>query len=247
MGNRFSLREFSAVFQVRNPAGLPYVLVGGQAVNYWAERYLADEPELRKLVPFTSGDIDFLGGREDVRHIARQLELTPIFPHRVVMTAIAGAIPFRIGRWPSNIEVVRLIPGLSATTVETMAISAEFGGQQIRVLDPVSLLVCKVNLALTVSQENRQDVEHVRILFFCVRGFLRETLREVERGNAPARGWLGAVNKLAKLATSTHGRKAVKTIGIHWSEILPLAGIAKSKNPQIVSFREKQLAREFGS
>jgi hypothetical protein len=105
VGHRFTLREFSSVFQVRNLAGVPYVLVGGQAVNYWAERYLGEEPELRKLVPFTSGDIDFLGHRDDVQHIARQLELTPVFPHRVTMTALAGAIPFRIGGLPSNIEV----------------------------------------------------------------------------------------------------------------------------------------------
>lgn len=42
---RFSLREFSEVFKLRNSAGRPYVLIGGQAVNYWAERYLKSEPE----------------------------------------------------------------------------------------------------------------------------------------------------------------------------------------------------------
>jgi hypothetical protein len=36
---RFSLWEFSEVFNVRNSEGLPYLLIGGQAVNYWAERY----------------------------------------------------------------------------------------------------------------------------------------------------------------------------------------------------------------
>jgi hypothetical protein len=51
---RFSLRQFSEVFTIRNPDGIPYVLIGGQAVNYWAERYLAAEPELQKL--------DVLGG-----------------------------------------------------------------------------------------------------------------------------------------------------------------------------------------
>lgn len=246
MGNRFTLEEFSEVFRVRNVVGLPYVLIGGQAVNYWAERYLAAEPELRKLVPFTSGDIDFLGNRGDVRHIAQQLELTPVFPHKVAMTALAGAIPFRIGRLPSNIEVVRLLPGVSTPTVETLAVRAELSGQQIRVLDPVSLLLCKVNLALTVSQTDRQDVEHVKILLFCVRGFLREALQEVERGHAPAKGWLGAVNKLTKLANSTQGRKAALKFEVHWPKILPQTEIMRSRNEKIVSFREKQLARAFG-
>ena len=80
---RFSLQQFSKVFDVRNPDGLPYILIGGQAVNYWAERYLSAEPELQKLLPFTSEDIDFKGNRNDTRRIAEQLELSPIFPHEV--------------------------------------------------------------------------------------------------------------------------------------------------------------------
>ena len=245
MGKRFTLHQFSEVFQIRNAKGFPYVLVGGQAVNYWAERYLAKEPELRKHMPFTSGDIDFRGNREDVLHIAGQLQLEPVFPHKVAMTALAGTIPLQISQLPSNIEVVRLIPGVSLSAVDTLAIDAELGGQQIRVLDPVSLLHCKVNLALTVSQTNRQDVEHLKILIICVRGFLRDALREVERGKAPAKGWLGAVNKLTKLAKSTHGRQAAEKFAIRWSEVLPLAEIAQCKNEKIVSFREMQLVRGF--
>lgn len=245
MANRFTLQQFSDIFQVRNPEGIPYVLIGGQAVNYWAERYLAKEPALRKHMPFTSGDIDFRGNRDDVQHIAGQLKLTAVYPEMVSMTALAGAIPFRIGNRPSNIEVVRLIPGVSVATVDTMAIGAELSGQQIRVLDPISLLLCKVNLALTVSQENRQDVAHLKILICCVRGFLRDALQEVERGNAPAKGWLGAVNKLAKLAKSTPGRRAAEKFEVRWSEILPLAEITRAKDAKIISFREKQLGREF--
>ncbi len=38
----FSLQQFSALFKIRDAAGQPYVLIGGQAVNYWAERYLCE-------------------------------------------------------------------------------------------------------------------------------------------------------------------------------------------------------------
>lgn len=94
--------------------------------------------------------------------------------------------------------------------------------------------------------KQRQDVEHLKILVFCVRGFLRDVLGEVERGTIPAKGWLGAVNKLSGLAKSTHGRKAAKNFELVWSEILPLAEIAQAKNEKIISFRENQLARGFG-
>lgn len=243
MGKRFSLQEFTEVFQVRNPDGLPYVLIGGQAVNYWAERYLAAEPELRKHFPFASEDIDFRGNRDDVQHIAGQLKQVPVFPHRIALTALAGAIPFSIGDVRSNIEVVRNVPGVSTGLVDALAIQAEWAGKKIRVLDPISLLICKVELALTVAQEKRQDVEHLKILQFCVRGFLRELLCAVESGDIPAKGWLGAVNKLTKLTRSTHGRKAAKKFGVNWSHLLPLPEIAQCRHAKIVLFREQQLPK----
>ena len=110
----FSLQQFSEVFKTRDGAGQPYLLVGGQAVNYWAERYLVTAPELANLQPFTSEDIDFKGTREDVDRIARQLDSTALYPHRVAMTALAGIIPFQVGRLKSSIEVVRRLPGIRA-------------------------------------------------------------------------------------------------------------------------------------
>ncbi len=87
MGTRFTLQQFSEVLQLRNPAGRPYILIGGQAVNYWAGRYLTAESDLQKHLPFTSEDIDFSGNREDVRHIASQLKRVPAFPPKVALTA----------------------------------------------------------------------------------------------------------------------------------------------------------------
>jgi len=244
---RFTLSQFGIIFQIRNRAGHPYVLIGGQAVNYWAERYFDAEPELQKYLPFTSGDIDFQGNRDDVKHIANQLELKPLFPAKVNLTALAGAIPLIIDQQPSSIEVVRSVPGIAPATADASAIAATFRGQTIRVLDPVSLLICKVNLALTVDQTNRQDVWHLKIMFLCVRKFLRELLELVETGVIPAKGWLGAVNKLSELAQSTRGRQASKRFDLTWLKILPLDEIQAAKNAQVVAFREKQMGRGFAA
>lgn len=241
MGIGFTLREFSDVFRVRNPAGQRYVLIGGQAVNYWAERYLGAEPALKKHLPFTSEDIDFCGGRKDVEYIARQLNRPPVFPPKVAMTALAGAIPFQIGETNTTIEIVRSIPGVTARDVEALAVEMEWNRKVIRVLDPISLLICKIELALTVSQAKRQDIAHLKILLLCVCEFLREMLPEVEAGNVPAKAWLGAVNRLARLAKSSHGRKAAKKFGIVWSELLPVSAIVKSKVEKVRLFSVKQV------
>jgi hypothetical protein len=47
----FSLQQFSEVLKIRDAAGQPYLLIGGQAVNYWAEHYLSADPQLEKLRP----------------------------------------------------------------------------------------------------------------------------------------------------------------------------------------------------
>ena len=108
----FSLQQFSEVLNIRDETGRPYLLIGGQAVNYWAERYLAVEPQLESLRPFTSEDIDFKGGNADVQRIARQLDRNPSYPPKVQMTALAGFISFQIGDLKSAIEVVRRISGI---------------------------------------------------------------------------------------------------------------------------------------
>ena len=240
----FSLQQFSEVLKIRDAAGQPYLLIGGQAVNYWAEHYLHADPQLEKLKPFTSEDIDFKGGSNDVQHIARQLELTPGYPAKVQMTALAGTIPFQIGDLKSNIEIVRRIPGVSGS-VDALAIQAEWNGKIIRVLDPISLLACKLELVASVPQQKRQDVAHLKILVPCVRAFLNEFLQRVERGEIPARHWLGAANQVLKLTTDHRARKIASKHQINWPEILPLTAITKSQDEKIRRFQEQQLDQGY--
>lgn len=49
------------------------VLIGGQALNYWADRYSPESQFLRESAPFTSGDVDFLRGLPTAQRIARLL------------------------------------------------------------------------------------------------------------------------------------------------------------------------------
>ena len=160
------------------------------------------------------------------------------------MTALAGIIPFQIGDLKSNIEVVRRIPGVSGSA-DTLAIQAEWDGKTIRVLDPISLLACKLELAATVSQEKRQDVAHLKILLPCVRAFLDEFLQQVERGQIPAKDWLKVANQVLKLTTDHRARKIASKHQINWPEILPLTAIAKSQNEKIRRFREQQLEQGY--
>lgn len=127
--------------------------------------------------------------------------------------------------------------------VDGLAVEMAWNNKVIRVLDPISLLISKIELAVTVSQANRQDFAHLEMLLFCVRGFLRELLQEVEKGTVAAKAWLGAVNRLFRLSRSTRAHKAAKKIGVVWAELLPLSEIARSRNQKIILFAEIHLPR----
>ena len=233
---RFLLEQFSGVFQIRDAAGRPFILIGGQAVNYWATRYL------ETWQPFTSKDIDFQGDLSDVQRTASLLGRPTRLPHKRMMTAFAGGISWPIGDAISQIEFVRTMPGVKPSEVERLAVTHQFGENLIRVVDPVSLLTCKLTLALTVDQTHRRDTDHVRILVLCTRAFLRETLRGAESGALPLRGWLGAVERVLKLAESKLGRRAVNRLTVDWEQALPIREIAASKLGKIAKFREQRFA-----
>jgi hypothetical protein len=244
--DRFSPNDFSEVLRLRNNNGDPFLLIGGQAVNVWAQQYLHAEPDLAVFRPFTSTDIDFKGNKADVTSIATQLGRIAIFPAKVQMTALAGTIPVRIGERRSNIEVVRNVPGVNSDVVEQTALTFDFEGKTVRVMNPIALVSAKLNLAARVSQEKRQDINHLKIMILCARGFLRELLHTIEKGEITPAGWLAAVNTLHKLETSRAGKRVAKNHGVNWS-FLPTKEISTAKNPKIVSFREIQLPRWQGN
>jgi hypothetical protein len=117
----------------------------------------------------------------------------------------------------------------------------DWEGKLIRVLDPISLLACKLELVVTVSQEKRRDVHHLRILVPCVRAFIEKLLCQVELGQLPARDWLKVANQVLKLTTNQRARRIGRRHQIKWDEILPLIAIAKSQDEKIKRFQDQQL------
>ena len=113
---------------LRNAEGKPYVIIGGQAVGYWAETYLDQEPGLAQWLPFASKDIDFQGDRDDVLRIAKVLGVRAQLPGSRDMTALAGIIPLKISALcPSTISRATA-PNSSKTSPASS--SAPGGGKQ---------------------------------------------------------------------------------------------------------------------
>ncbi len=75
----------------------------------------------------------------------------------------------------------------------------------------------------------------------CTRAFLRETLRGVTAGELPVRGWLGAVERVLKLAESRRGRQAMRKLDLDLGTALPQVEINACAEPRVARLRPGRL------
>jgi hypothetical protein len=226
------LRQYLALLKQRDGCGQPFVIVGGHAVNFWAEFYSDREPKLNASLPFTSKDLDVIGTENDARRVAAAIgwHLTHPPVGGGPVQAVLSSQPEGAGL---TVEFLSEIKGVShqsivdnvregvvrvPTTSETVA---------VRVLDPVLLLAGKIRNAVDIEQSRperpRQDVKHVGMLALCVPHFL-EDIRAKTSDRAERKNICGKyITMLAALKNTYSGRQfeAQHPGVIQWSELIP--------------------------
>lgn len=216
-----------------NDAGQPFVIVGGQAVNLWAERYRAHEPRLDAFRPFTSKDLDLVGTTAEARRVAAESgwEFVPPAPDAFVMQA-------KLRRGELLVEFLRPAPTLFPPVAARLTPQGAPGVAAprplpVRVLSPEELLLNKVALATDVPQEGvpgdgiapRQDVRHVAMLALILPRYLEDVLAAITPATDAARrdATQPIVALLAGLKRSGSGRRfeAAHPGTLPWGGLLP--------------------------
>jgi hypothetical protein len=121
------------------------VLVGGQAVNFWASYYENRVPALADEAPFTSKDIDFCGDSRAVRACAERLAGTARVATFDDATPNSGTVVFVDGAGVKRtLDIVSAPFGLNTAEVSATALPAEIlddtsspTGTRFYVLHPV--------------------------------------------------------------------------------------------------------------
>jgi hypothetical protein len=161
------------------------VLIGGQAVAWWAERYGIKAEVKGQPQEITSRDIDFWGTADDLRAIASRLKNVPVYPHRYEMTLLVGAIALEAGGKKTSLEVLHAVPGLDSPYPQTTAVPEEVvaktGRGKLLVLSPVSLALTKLHALRHFPQDNRQDLLHLLVCLKASRMFIEEILKQDTR------------------------------------------------------------------
>lgn len=160
------------------------VLVGGQAVNVWAEQYGDRVEELQASGPFTSKDIDFCGYRQDVERIAAKLGGTARIAGFDDHTPQVGTVTFDLRGVTRTIDIMANLTGLESEDVFKTSIPFQFlpeGGEPIEVpvMHPVLVLESRAhNVIASEKYRTAHGLGQLRASFYCAREFLKTLCNE---------------------------------------------------------------------
>ena len=225
--------DYALIVSVSTDEGLP-VVVGGQAANTWALLYAPRiGNRLAPFRPFTSKDLDLAGDRRLLKEIHRIMggEIRYSEPR----TPVIGHVETSIGEVVRKIEVLRDVKGLNQVDlVDTVNVIVD--GLRVRVLAPIKVLKAKICNTVTLNQEDRNDVNHVRIMIECVREFIRDILVEAGEGRITQRDAVNLLEELRDTVSSPLADKAAAMWGLSFNLVWPMKDLRSCGMQKIERF-----------
>lgn len=138
--------------------GLPLVVAGGQAVNFWAVSYWDRVPKLHELGPFASKDLDFIGDEKLVEDIHARVGGRIVRPkQRSPLSLIARVIlPGDDGEFP--IDVMRDLRGVGSQEISDHKVLVSFHiGEvesiEVHFIDPLISMKSRAHNVIEIAEK----------------------------------------------------------------------------------------------
>ena len=153
------------------------VLVGGQAVAFWAGYF-----GIKSALPVLTSDIDYIGTATEARRASARLD----FAHRLKIATLDDATPntavitvtLRGYEEPVLIDYLAEIIGLDSKQIQASAVVADLDSVRLRVLHPVQLLQSKIwNLHRLESKRTPEGFEQARLAIRIVAALIRARIK----------------------------------------------------------------------
>jgi hypothetical protein len=220
-------------------AGDRMLLVGGQALAFWAAYYGIDVPS-----GAVTKDADFVGTRADVERLARGLSGRAVYPHERAPTALVGQVRKDLpGGNYVNIDVLhRLYGDVTTQAIQGRAVAVEVLGGSIRVLHPLDVLQGRLeNVHGLASKQDEHGLAQLDLAIRVVRAFLadegnRDAQRPASKSNVRKH-----LARIEEMALSDAGRKVAKRHALFVADSLEPTVFPKSgpfrtrKLPQLLA------------
>ena len=235
--------QFARILEL---AGTEMVLVGGQALAFWAAYYQVPAPAIA-----VTKDVDFVGTRADVERLARGLGGKATFPRQRDLTLLTGQVEQNLpGGDYINIDVLSGVYGkVSAESLGKRAIVVETTAGKFRVMHPLDVLQGRLeNVYGLVEKQDEHGVAQLQLAVSMVREFLKDIATQEAAGQDAVRRpvTLRHFRRIETLALSDAGRKIAKRHQVYVAdaiEPLPLLHIEpfrKKKLPQLLTLMSKE-------
>lgn len=207
------------------------ILVGGQALAFWADRL--DAPRPAALRAAVTADLDFKGTRKAAERVARALrwELFVATPDHATPEAAKVAVRNARGEI-KQIDFLIAIAGMDSRAIERHAVELEIPGiGRLRVMDPIDVLDSRLqNLLLLPEKRGREGQAQAALAVDVARRFVtREAALEGERTG------LKLLERIVKIARDEAGIHAFHRFALDALRAVPLEAF-----PGTPSLRDKR-------
>lgn len=208
--------------------GTDMVLVGGQALAFWMDRY-----GIAAAATIITNDGDALGRLEGARRIAAHLRAVLLTPEARALTSLVAQIriPLDSQGKVRNIDVLHLlytVGGLRKSREFTQAVWRESveiewkPGHRIRVMHPLHVLDSRVQNAVGLLQSKGPHVVTQAIWAVDV---AREAIRRVLQQPHESERLGRLIRRVHNLARSRAGRQILRDHGIEVMDAVPIEEI----------------------
>lgn len=219
------------VRRVLAAAGTDVVLVGGQALAFWMDRYGVEATDAS--MPAVTRDVDFFThdaarGRS-LHAFANAIGGQPAFATPEAITALVGSAvaPAEPGR-VYNVDLLHSIVGLDRKALVENAVHLVLPGlsSELRVMHPLDVLQSRnANLHELAEKQDAVGQMQLRLAIEVARRYLEETIDDIEsRGlaaRATERAALDAIGSVAEYASEDAAKKNAARYGIHLADAIP--------------------------
>ena len=207
------------------------VLIGGQAVAFWARFF-----RIRPRLPALTVDIDYLGTKAEAKRASARLKL----PHTLRIatfddhTPNSALLSVTLAGYPEPvlIDYLASIVGVESKAIEKSAVTVEFEGEPLRVLHPLQLLQAKIwNLYRLERKRTPEGIEQARLAIEIAAAFIAQA-------DMPQREMLNAIEAIGRFAPTVPARFASDNYRLDCLKAVPASVLRKGVLPE--AFHKKR-------
>jgi hypothetical protein len=233
--------DVKAILAACSPDSL---LVGGQALAFWAEYLQVRLPEL--LASGVTADADFIGSAAMATRLGKSLGWKVWVPQPDDATPQTGKVTHRLRDGTvKQVDFLSGIAGIETRNLMRRAVGIDVPGiGHLRVIHPLDVLNSRIqNLHLLSVKRNPAGISQARLAVGVMRAFVAREVRE--RGE---RTGLKLLERLAEMAATSAAIWVFDNFGIDPLHAVPLEefqttqSLHRSRWPQIVARIGKQRA-----